>query len=77
MDEHALIKAFVERQVLSQEQGDVLLRESASTGQRVEDMIHDRHLVDEVGVAKAKADIMGIPYLKVRDRKSTRLNSSH
>ncbi len=64
MDEHALIQALVGAQFLSPDQGDSLLRESATTGKRVEDIIYNRRLVDDVAVAQAKSKILNIPYIK-------------
>ncbi len=65
MDEKALIGALVGTQALSSEQGDALLRESASVRKRAEDIIYDRRLVDDVTVARAKSGLSGIPYMKV------------
>ena len=64
MDEHAFIEALVGAQLLSPDQGDSLLRESASVGKRVESIIYDRRLVDEAAVARAKSKLLGIPYVK-------------
>ncbi len=65
MDDKALIQALVGTQAVSSEQGEALMRESASIGKRVEDILYDRRLVDDVTVARAKSGLSGIPYMKV------------
>ncbi len=59
------MQALVDSQLLSREQGDMLMREAQTAGKRVEDSIYERQLVDDEAVAQVKSKILGIPYAKV------------
>lgn len=64
MDDRALIDALAGQGVLSPAQGDAALRDAASAGRRVEDVIYDRRMADDRVVAEAKSALLGIPYVK-------------
>lgn len=65
MDDHALLEALMRDNLLTEDEQAFVLRESASSGRRAEDIIHERQLIDDEIVAQAKAVILTIPYTKV------------
>lgn len=65
MDDHALLKALMDAHLLTEDQQLLVLRESAVSGRRAEDSIHERQLVPDEAVAQAKSVILNIPYTKV------------
>ncbi len=71
MDEHALLTALIGAGLLSENQKDGLSRESQATGRRAEDIIHERQLIDDEAVARAKSVILKIPYTKIQLEKIT------
>jgi len=62
MDGNTLINTLVAKSLLSTEDGQKLLSESATIGKTVEEMILERRLVDDTNFAKVKAEIVGVPY---------------
>ncbi len=65
MDDKALVEALIKKSLLLSETGQKLLTEAAQVRQSVESLIYGRHLIDEIEVAKAKSELLGIPYKKV------------
>jgi len=65
MDGNTLINSLVAKSLIPAQDGANLLTESASLGRSVEDIILERHLVDEVSFTKAKAELVGVPYIAI------------
>jgi len=65
MTDRQLIDALIKKTLLSDELGQKLLVEAQQSGRTVEEVIYNRHLVDEVSLAKIKGEILNIPYKKV------------
>ncbi len=65
MDGNTLINSLIAKSLMSLEDGQKLLTESASLGKSVEDIILERRLVDEVSFVKTKAEVIGVPYNQV------------
>jgi type IV pilus assembly protein PilB len=65
MDNQTLLQALVENNLLSQEDADKLIQDSASLRQSAEELIYERRLVDEVEVAKVKSRILQIPFKRI------------
>lgn len=51
--------------LLTEDEQALVLRESAASGRRAEDIIHERQIIGDEIVAQAKAAILNIPYTKV------------
>lgn len=51
--------------LLTEDEQAFVLRESAASGRRAEDIIHERQIINDAVVAQAKAAILSIPYTKV------------
>jgi len=66
MDEKKLLQALVKQSLISEELAQQLTLEASQTGTSVEGMIYKKRLLDEESVAKAKSEILGIPYQKVK-----------
>mgnify|MGYP001613299261 CR=1 FL=1 len=65
IENKALLDFLTESGLLGIDQSERLVRESETTRQRVEDIIHEKRLVDDIEVAKIKSKILNIPYTKV------------
>lgn len=65
MSDEELIKKLVEKKLLSEEVARRLKRDAELRGQRVEDLIYQERIVDELAVAKIKSELLGVPYKKV------------
>lgn len=65
MDGNTLINSLVAKTLMSVEDGQKVLADSASIGKTVEDIILERRLVEEIAFTKVKAEIMGVPYSPV------------
>src|SRR3989344_2428443 len=66
MDDRALADALVKKLVMSPELSQKLLLESRDARKRLEDIIRERRLADDVSVAQIKSELLGIPYQKVK-----------
>ena len=65
MDERKLLQTLIAQSLLSEELAQQITVESAQSGESIEDLIYKRRLLDEISVAKAKSEVLGIPYQKV------------
>ncbi len=65
IENRAILNSLIEAKLLDIEQADNLMKESEATRQRVEDIIYEKRLVDDVEVVKVKSRILNIPYTKV------------
>ncbi|MDP3953746.1 MAG: GspE/PulE family protein [bacterium] len=62
MDGNVLLNNLIAKSLVSNEDAKKLLADSINLHKSVEDIILERRLVDEVELAKAKSEIIGIPY---------------
>ncbi len=62
MDDRILSQTLVKNSLISDELAQKLLTEGKASGKSLEEIIYTRRLLDEVSVAKAKSEILGIPY---------------
>ncbi len=65
MDDARLIKDLVDAQVLSQQQGESVLRDAVNFGRSVEELIAAKNLVPEKELAQAKSRLLNVPYMAV------------
>ena len=65
MDGNTLINSLVAKSLMSVEDGQKLLAESTALQKSVEYIILERRLVNDVSLAKVKAEIIGVPYASV------------
>ncbi|MDD5711039.1 MAG: GspE/PulE family protein [Candidatus Colwellbacteria bacterium] len=65
MDNNILLNSLIARALLSAEDGQKLLTESVQLSKSVEDILSDRRLIPEVELAKAKSEIIGVPFTTV------------
>ncbi len=65
IENRALLNFLTEAKLLNSDQADKLARESEATHQKVEDIIYEKRLVDDIEVVKIKSKILNIPYMKV------------
>ena len=65
MDERRLLQALVAQSLISEELAQQLTVESSQSGEPIEGILYKRRLLDEVSVAKAKSEVVGIPYQKI------------
>lgn len=65
MDDRVLAQVLTKNSLLSEELAQRLLTEGKSAGKSLEDLIYGRRLLDEVSVAKAKSEILGIPFRQI------------
>lgn len=65
MDEKKLLKALVDGGFFSAEQAERVAKRAASLGKSAEELIYDERLVAEEEVAKAKSQLLKIPYRKI------------
>ena len=61
MDGNTLINSLVAKSLMSVEDGQKLLAESTALQKSVEYIILERRLVNDVSLAKVKAEIIGVP----------------
>lgn len=66
MNNKQLVDILVGKGLLTERMGEKLIHESSQTGHSVEEIIFLRRLVDEVTIAKAKSEALGIPYTEVK-----------
>jgi type IV pilus assembly protein PilB len=66
MDDKKLAAGLIKNAILSEELAQRLLTEVSQTGKSLEEVLYSRRIVDEVSVAKTKAEILGIPYQKIK-----------
>jgi len=60
MDEKKLLQALIAQSLLSEELAQQITVESSQLGESIENLIYKRHLLDDVSVAKAKSEVLGI-----------------
>ena len=66
MNDKQLLDALVRKTLLSEELAQKLLQEAGFAKKSAEDLLHNRRLVDDVSVAQAKSEILGIPLQRVK-----------
>ncbi len=66
MDDRVLSQNLVRDSLLSDELAQKLLTESKTSGKSLEDLIYSRRLLDEESVGRAKSQVLGIPFQKVK-----------
>lgn len=71
MNSQQLLDRLVELNLLSSNKAEKLAEEARLAGRRVEDLIHERRLVDEVELAKVKSELLKIPYKEVNPKEIT------
>ncbi len=65
MTDQELIQALVQKGLLEGASAKKLLEEAALKSRSPEDLLYEERLADEVAVAKAKSELLGIPYKKI------------
>jgi type IV pilus assembly protein PilB len=65
MTDIELLQALIARGVVSEEQGVFLKKDITIAGRGLEDLIYERHIVDDAKVATVKSELLGVPYQKV------------
>jgi type IV pilus assembly protein PilB len=65
MSDQEFIQALVKKGLLNQSFADKVVKESESQGRSPEDLLYEQHLVDEIGAAEVKSELLKIPYKKV------------
>lgn len=65
MTDQELIQALVKKELLAEAIAKKLLEEAALKNRSPESLLYEERLLDEVQVAKAKSEILGIPYKKI------------
>jgi type IV pilus assembly protein PilB len=63
----SVVSVLITNGVLAQQQVDQLRAESITTGKEIEEMLLERHLVDEEQLGNAKATFYNIPFVKLQD----------
>jgi len=71
MEEKKFLQALIAQSLISEELAQQLIVQASQSRESVEDLIYKRRLLDEVSVAKAKSEVLGIPYQKVDADKIT------
>jgi len=66
MNEKQLLQNLIDESLISEELSQQIIVEATQSGKSVEDILYERHLLDDVSVANAKSKILGIPYQKVK-----------
>jgi len=64
MDDKILFQELVKKNLLNQEVSEKILRDAQLAKKSAEDLLYERHLVEEVEIAKTKSQILGVPYKK-------------
>lgn len=65
MKDEELIQALIKNSLLEESAATKLKREVALSGRRVEEIISERHLVDELKLVNLKSQLLGVPYQKI------------
>lgn len=68
MDDKQFLDKLVSGQFLSSDQADRLLQEAETSNKLVEQLIYERHLVDEVEVANVKSELTGVPFKEINPK---------
>ena len=66
MDNKILIAELIKQNLLSDELGKKLLNESSLSKKNVEELIHDRRIIDEEKIADVKGKILNIPHKAIK-----------
>src|SRR3989344_388261 len=66
MDNKILIAELIKQNLLSDELGKKLLNESSLSKKNVEELIHDRRIIDEEQIANIKGKILNIPHKAIK-----------
>ncbi len=66
MTDKDLLSALVQKTLITREIAEQLIQESSYGTNSPEDLLYDRHLVDEVQVARVKSELTGVPYKKIK-----------
>ncbi len=65
MTDQELIQALVKKGILTQPIAAKTIEEGNALGKNPEDLLYERHLVDETEVAKTKSELLGIPFKRI------------
>lgn len=65
MTDQELFKELVDKKVISQSVSDQILKEASLSASSAEELLYERRVADEVGVAKVKSALFGAPYKKI------------
>lgn len=65
LSDEILVNRLVESKLLGKEVAERLKRDAQLRGQKVEDIIYQERILDDVSLAKIKSELLGIPYKKV------------
>lgn len=65
MNPQILLKSLINKGILTQEAADKAAKESSIVNKDIETIILDRRLANDVDVAKAKSELLRIPYKKI------------
>ena len=65
MKDSDLFKNLVKRGVLDASLSESILKDAKLVQKSPEDLLYERKLVDELAMAKAKSEILGVPYKKI------------
>lgn len=71
MDDKALLNTLIEGSLLSHELSQQIVLEAKQSDKTAEQIMYDRHLLDEESIAEAKSKLLGIPYKKIDISKIT------
>jgi type IV pilus assembly protein PilB len=66
MDSQVLLKALTEKNLISKEDSEKILRESFLTQKSAEEIIYNKRLVEEADLAKVKSQALKVPFKKVK-----------
>jgi len=71
MKNQDLLKALVEADFLTREDGEKIFREAESTKRSAEEIVYSRNLIPEIELAKIKSKLLKIPYKKIEPESVT------
>ncbi len=65
MRDDQFIEVLIKNKVLEEAAASKLKREALLSGRSAEEIIHERHLVDDIKLANLKSQILGVPFQKI------------
>lgn len=65
MTDRELLNEFVKRGLADRTAVDRAIKESQFSNRRGEELLYERHVVDEIAAANLKAELAGVPYKKI------------
>ncbi len=63
----SLLEVLVKNNALPQDTADQLMIEQIRSGKTIEQLLDDKHLVTEEVLSQAKAEVFGVPFVKISD----------